>query len=114
MSSGMDRTTGAVISGDAYDDQCVADVLSTPLKTRVMLPEYGWAGTEIMDAPINRTTALLLISAAVMALRRWLPRLKVTKGTLSGDLASGSAVLTIARQSSTGSGTVSQSVSLSS
>ena len=106
----MDRNTGAIISGDAYDAQCVDDVLTTPLNTRVMLPDYGWAGTEIMDAPLNRTTGLLLTAAAVMALKRWLPRLKVTQGTLSGDLANGSAVLTIERQSSTG--TVSQAISL--
>lgn len=113
MTSGMCRTTGAVISGDDYDAQCVDDLLSNPLATRVMLLDYGWEGTEIMDAPLNKTTGLLLIAATVMAIRRWLPRLTVTQGVLSGDFASGSAVLTITRQSSTAaSGLTSQTISL--
>jgi phage baseplate assembly protein W len=111
----MDRTTGAVISGDEYDAQCVDDLLTTPLGTRVMLLDYGWAGTEIMDAPLNKTTGLLLIAAAVMAIRRWIPRLTVTGGALSGDLASGAATLTIMRTSSTAaSGATSQTIPLAS
>lgn len=98
MSSGIDPVTGALISGDAYDDHCIADLLSTPPGTEWMRPEYGWIGFEILDAPLNRATALLLSSAVAMAMARWLPRIRLTKVTVSGDLARGEAVMTIERQ----------------
>jgi len=101
MTSSMNRLTGTALSGEDYDAQCIMDLLSTPMGTRVMRLDYGWVGFEILDQPINRATTLLLTSAAVMAMRRWLPKLKVTKVTISGDLVSGKAAMTITRKVST-------------
>ena len=98
MSAGMDPATGALLTGDDYDDHCIADLLSTPPGTEWMRPEYGWIGFEILDRPLNRATALLLSSAAAMAIARWLPRIRLTKVTVSGDLAQGRAVMTVERQ----------------
>lgn len=96
--SGMDPSTGALLTGDAYDDHCIADLLSTPPGTEWMRPEYGWIGFEILDQPLNRATALLLSSAAAMAVARWLPRIRLTKVTVTGDFARGEAIMTIERQ----------------
>lgn len=98
VNSGMDPATGALISGDDYDDHCIADLLSTPPGTEWMRPEYGWIGFEILDQPLNRATALLLSSAVAMAIARWLPRIRLNKVTVSGDLARGEAVMTIERR----------------
>lgn len=98
MTTSMNRTTGAEISGEDYDAQCIADLLTTPLGSSVMRPEYGWIGQEIIDRPLNRATGLLLTSAAVMAMRRWLPDIRVAKVALTGDFAAGSAALTVTRQ----------------
>lgn len=114
MSSGMDPTTGALLSGDAYDDHCIADLLSTPPGTEWMRLEYGWIGFEIIDQPINRATGLLLSSAAALAIARWLPRIKLTKVTVSGDLATGSAIMTVERLRNTAStATTAQTIPLS-
>ncbi|WP_343611104.1 oxidoreductase [Novosphingobium sp.] len=97
MTTSISHTTGAVISGDAYDDECIEDLLSTPLVTYPMRPEYGWIGFEILDQPLTRATGLLLTSAAAMAMRRWLPAIKIRKVTLTGDYARGTAALTVER-----------------
>lgn len=95
----MDPATGALLTGDAYDDHCIADLLSTPPGTEWMRPEYGFIGFEIIDAPLNRATALLLSSAAAMSIARWLPRIRLNRVTLTGDLASGEAIMTVERRS---------------
>lgn len=38
---GMDRNTGKLLSGTDHIRQSIVDILTTPLGTRVMLPEYG-------------------------------------------------------------------------
>lgn len=106
MTSGIDPTTGALISGDDYDAHCIADLLSTPPGTEWMRPEYGWIGFEIIDQPLNRATALLLSSAVALAIARWLPRIRLNKVTVSGDLARGEAIMTIERRRDTATNSI--------
>jgi phage baseplate assembly protein W len=93
--TGMDRQTGAALSGDAHLMQSIQDILSTPLGSRVMRRDYGSLLFELLDRPLNRATALLASMAVAMALVRWEPRIEVRKVTLGGDLASGQATATI-------------------
>lgn len=111
--TGMGRAAGGVLSGDAHLIQSIGDIVSTPLATRLMRPDYGWLGMEILDRPLNRATALLLTSAAATALARWEPRVTVKKVAISGDFASGKAVMTITSQKKDGTTVTSQAIPLS-
>lgn len=56
--------------------QSVRDILTTPLASRVMRREYGSLVPDLIDEPMNNTTRLQCMSAAVIALTRWdAPRL---------------------------------------
>ncbi|MFP9227891.1 GPW/gp25 family protein [Pectobacterium cacticida] len=54
---------------------CVRDILTTPLASRIMRREYGSLVPDLLDAPQNATTRLQLMSACVIALARWEPRI---------------------------------------
>jgi phage baseplate assembly protein W len=92
---GMNRTTGSPLSGDDHLAQSIGDILSTPIGTRVMLRDYGSRLFDLIDQPLNSITRLKFIAATVDALRRWEPRLRVTRVLLSASDASGSAAITI-------------------
>lgn len=53
----------------------VRDVLTTPLASRVMRREYGSLLPALLDEPQNEVTRLQCMSAAVIALARWEPRI---------------------------------------
>ncbi len=55
--------------------QSVRDILTTPLASRVMRREYGSLVPDLIDEPMNNTTRLQCMSAAVIALTRWDPRI---------------------------------------
>lgn len=93
--AGMDRATGKAIRGDAHLRQSIADIVSTPLGTRVMRRDYGCVLADLLDRPLNRATALLASAAIAMAVARWEPRVKVAAVTLQGDLAGGQASVSI-------------------
>lgn len=46
---GMDRNTGKLLSGTDHIRQSIVDILTTPLGTRVMLPEYGSKLFDLVD-----------------------------------------------------------------
>lgn len=75
--SGMDRHTGAPLSGVEHIRQSVADILTTPIGSRVMRREYGSLLPDLIDQPLNGATALRAYSATVVALMKWEPRLRV-------------------------------------
>ncbi len=92
---GMDRTTGKTLSGDAHLVQSIGDILSTPLGSRVMRRDYGSLLFELIDRPINGATGMLMRAATAIALRRWEPRLQLTRVSLDGDSAQGRLVIRI-------------------
>jgi phage baseplate assembly protein W len=92
---GMDRQTGAVLSGDAHLAQSIGDIITTPLGTRVMRRDYGSLLFELIDRPLNGATRLLCIMAVAMAIARWEPRIAVSRILLDGEFAAGSAVITV-------------------
>lgn len=92
---GMSATTGKAIEGADHLAGSIADILSTPLGSRVMLRDYGSFIFDLIDQPLNAATAMLLRAATAVALRRWEPRIKVTRVTLSGSPAQGNLAITI-------------------
>lgn len=81
---GTSNTTGRALSGDAHLAQSIADILGTPLGTRAMRRDYGSLLFELVDKPVNGAIRMLLHAATAIALRRWEPRLVLTRVALSG------------------------------
>lgn len=92
---GMNVTTGKPIEGADHLAQSIADILSTPLGSRVMLRDYGSLLFDLIDQPLNAATAMLLRAATAVALRRWEPRIKLNRVALSGSPVQGNLIITI-------------------
>ena len=71
---GMNRETGKAISGRDHLIQSLQVLLSTPIGSRVMLPEYGSELTEFLDTPITPSTRLRINKTIFNAVARWEPR----------------------------------------
>ena len=80
---GMDAYTGKSLSGDAHLAQSIADILSTPVGTRLMRRDYGSRVPDLIDAPANAVTRVQLYAATATALMRWEPRITLTRVALS-------------------------------
>lgn len=92
---GMDVQTGKPIGDEAHLAQSIGDILSTPLGSRVMRRDYGSLLFELIDKPINGAIRMLLQAATAIALRRWEPRLRLTRVTLAGEPAAGRLTIRI-------------------
>jgi len=80
---GMNAHTGQPLAGLDHLRQSIADILSTPLNTRVMRRDYGSRIPELIDQPITPRLAVELYAATAEALRRWEPRFKLTRVRLT-------------------------------
>lgn len=92
--TGMHKSTGKPISGVDHIVQSIADILTTPLGSRVMRRDYGSRLFELIDAPLTAASRLLLIAATAGAIRRWEPRVTLDKVSLTLT-ATGQPVLTL-------------------
>jgi hypothetical protein len=79
MSIGMNLQSGTVLSGIDHIKQSIADILTTPIGSRVMLPEYGSRLFDLTDQPLSVGFILQLKVAVIEAIDRWEPRVKVLK-----------------------------------
>ena len=80
---GINAHTGQTLAGLDHLRQSIADILSTPLNTRVMRRDYGSRIPELIDQPITPRLAVELYAATAEALRRWEPRFKLTRVRLT-------------------------------
>lgn len=92
---GLNASTGKAIDGNAHLAQSVADILSTPLGSRVMRRDYGSMLFDLIDQPLNPATRLLLFSATAMALAKWEPRLRIRRVGITPGNAAGQTEITI-------------------
>jgi phage baseplate assembly protein W len=76
---GMDRHTGLPISGLEHLRQSIGDILSTPLGSRVMRPEYGSTVRRFVDMPVTEGWKSAVQAEVARALGRWEPRLKLSR-----------------------------------
>lgn len=77
--NGTDATTGKPLSGIDHLRQSIADILRTPIGTRVQRRDYGSRLFELLDAPTNQSTLIDMYAATAEALATWEPRISVTK-----------------------------------
>lgn len=92
---GLNRDTGATLDNEAdHVRQSVADILTTPIGSRVMRRDYGSVIPELIDQPLNNKTILRLYAASAAALMRWEPRIKLASISFSVP-AEASAIIEI-------------------
>ncbi len=92
----MNRNTGRTITGLEHLRQSVADILATPVGSRVMRREYGSMVPDLIDQPDNEETQVRVFSAVASALMRWEPRLRLSRVSSSRNVEQpGAVVLTL-------------------
>ncbi|AVO55740.1 GPW/gp25 family protein [Ectopseudomonas mendocina] len=92
---GMNARTGRTITSQQHLAQSIADIVSTPIGSRVMRRDYGSHLANLMDWPLNAATRLQAYAAVATALMRWEPRIRISRVLLTpGDVA-GQAVLDV-------------------
>ncbi|QTL38494.1 GPW/gp25 family protein [Xenorhabdus budapestensis] len=74
---GMDRHTGHTLSDSDHIRQSIADILMTPIGSRVMRRDYGSLLPDLIDQPQNPALRLQIMSACYMSLLRWEPRIRL-------------------------------------
>lgn len=80
---GTHKSTGRAVTGLVeHVRQSIADILTTPLTTRVIRREYGSLLPELIDHPLNAKNILRLYAATATAVMRWEPRFKISQITL--------------------------------
>lgn len=79
--SGINKVNGKSITGLEHIKQSIADILTTPLGSRVMRRTYGSAAADLIDQPLNPATLLQLYSASVIAIAEWEPRVRLERIT---------------------------------
>lgn len=77
--TGMNVSTGKAIGGMEHIKQSVADILTTPIGSRVMRREYGSLLPSLIDQPLTGATLLRIYSAVVVALNEWEPRIRLER-----------------------------------
>jgi len=96
--NGMDARTGKALSGNAHLAQSIGKILSTPLGTRVMRREFGSMLFDLIDQPSTPSKRMLLHAASAIAIRRWEPRLKLTRIAVSGTATAGEVLVEVRGQ----------------
>ncbi|MEF0146176.1 GPW/gp25 family protein [Pseudomonas guariconensis] len=76
---GMDRRTGQPLAGQEHLRQSIEDILTTPLGSRRMRPEYGSNLRRYVDLPVNEGWKSAVQAEVARALGRWEPRLKLER-----------------------------------
>lgn len=93
--NGLNKQNGTAIDNLAHLQQSVADILTTPIGTRLMRRDYGSTLFELIDQPANGATLLRVFSATASALMKWEPRIKVKKISLTAHQPAGNWSLLI-------------------
>lgn len=94
MTAGIHTLDGTLLSDEGHLRQSITDILTTPLRSRVLRRDYGSRLYELIDAPITRQTAIDFTVATADALLKWEPRIRVLRVQVV-DVTPGQVSLTI-------------------
>ena len=83
---GMDRHTGLPRSGLDHLLQSIEDILTTPLGSRLMRPEYGSTIRRFVDLPVSEGWKSAVQAEVAHALNLWEPRFKLQSVRVSAVL----------------------------
>ena len=76
---GLDRRTGQPLAGLDHLKQSIEDILTTPLGSRRMRPDYGSNLRRFVDLPVNEGWKSAVQAEVARALGRWEPRLQLER-----------------------------------
>ncbi|MBD0392119.1 GPW/gp25 family protein [Wolbachia endosymbiont of Pentalonia nigronervosa] len=76
---GMNANTGKKLEGIEHLKQSIADILTTPIGSRIMRRDYGSRLFELVDRPVTRDFSLEIYAAVAEALQKWERRFKLEK-----------------------------------
>jgi len=76
---GMDRRTGLPLSGLDHLRQSIEDILTTPIGSRRMRPDYGSRLRRYVDLPVNDGWKSAVQAEVARALGRWEPRFRLER-----------------------------------
>lgn len=82
---GMNCKTGRTITDMDHINQSIKDILTTPVGSRIERRNYGSLLFLLLDHPNTEATRLKVISATVMALNQWEPRIKIDAVDIFND-----------------------------
>lgn len=81
----ISRDDGAVLTAETEQIyQSIADILTTPIGSRVMRREYGSLLADLVDQPVGDTLLLKIYSAVYTALFLWENRISIEAISVSG------------------------------
>lgn len=92
--AGMDRFTGKPITGLPRRRQAIADVITTPLGTRVLRRDYGCFLFELVDWPANEAGRLKAVASVAHALAVCAPTERLLNASITID-ANGAGVISV-------------------
>ena len=93
---GMNRSTGKRLNESAQLLQSIQIILSTPLGSRVMRPDFGSELYNLVDVPLTDINKLRIYKATIEALNKWEKRIKVRKVSATERPEQGEIELNIA------------------
>jgi phage baseplate assembly protein W len=105
----MNASTGRSIGYTAHISQSIADILTTPIGSRLMRRRYGSFIPSLIDQPMTPANILRLQAATAQAIMKYEPRTRLRRAVLSFD-ASGRVLMQIERQDRKQSTSVRQSI----
>ncbi|WP_431274229.1 GPW/gp25 family protein [Variovorax ureilyticus] len=109
--SGMSNGTGAMLSRREHIGQSIADILTTPIGTRLMRRNYGSYLPQLVDHPATDANRLRLIAATAQAIIKWEPRTRVLRVGVRLN-AQGKCQLSIVRRDTDSADTVMSTVNV--
>lgn len=98
MAYGMDRNTGKALPIEPHLRQSLADIVTTPRGSRVMLREYGSSLRSLVDSPMSPQNVGRLSNEVAAALDRWEPRFVIDRVGLvpaESNIGAGQAAITV-------------------
>lgn len=80
----MSAERGEAISEMEHLEQCIRDILLTPIGTRIMRRSYGSRLMYLLDQPMNEAFVASVQGAVVEAINNYEPRIKLTRVIVNG------------------------------
>lgn len=83
--TGMNRMNGQPLTGLDHLEQSIADIITTPLNSRVMRRNYGCDLFRMVDVPMSGEFEIRAVAAIYLAIGQWEPRLTVQNVTVNAN-----------------------------
>lgn len=91
--NGMNARTGLALKSELESiRQSLADILMTPIGSRIARRDYGSHLPRLLDQPLSGEITLMLYAAATIAIMQWEKRVRPTRLSLTHEGEAGAAL----------------------